>query len=120
MALAKELFYQYRDENVFFLSEKLSQDPFEEHFSVQRRQDGSSDNPTLEQFQDQELAINVMKSGLITDLKGNTSGRDVPGTILDTCEGYQQCRINNIWWQNVKSLRLYCWVFETFEPLSGK
>ena len=66
-----------------FLSEKLSQEPLEEHFSVQRRHVGSSDNPTLEQFQDQELVINVMKSGLVTDLKGNTSGRDVPGPTLD-------------------------------------
>ena len=38
---------------------------FEEHFSMQRRQGWSSYNPTLEQFQDQELVTNVMKSGLI-------------------------------------------------------
>ena len=82
MSLAKELLYQYRDENGFFHSEKLSQHQLEEHFSVQRRQGGTSDNPTLKQFQDQELVINVMKSGLITDLKDNTSGRDVPGPIL--------------------------------------
>ena len=83
VVLAKKLLYQYRDKNMFLLSEKLSQDPLEERFSVQRRQGGSSDNPTLEQFQDQELVINIMKSGLITDLKSNASGRDVPGPILD-------------------------------------
>ena len=56
------------------LSEKFSQDPLEEHFAKQRRSGGANENPTLYQFGNQELALNVMKSGLITDLRGNTRG----------------------------------------------
>ena len=68
-------------------------------FSVQRRQGGNSDKPSLEQFQDQESVINVMKLDLITDLKGNVAEmfRDRYWTIT-IYEGYQQCRIKNTIW----------------------
>ena len=64
---------------------------------MQRRQGGNSDKPSLEQFQDQESVINVMKLDLITDLKGNVAEmfRDRYWTIT-IYEGYQQCRIKNI------------------------
>ena len=87
MALAKELLGKYSDENIFILSEKFSQDPLEEHFTEHRRRGGCSDNPTLNQFEDQALYLNVMKSGLIDNLRGNTSGtglRNVEIDIRDT------------------------------------
>ena len=87
MALAKELLGKYSDENIFILSEKLSEDPLEEHFTEHRRRGGCSDNPTLNQFEDQALYLNVMKSGLIDNLRGNTSGtglRNVEIDIRDT------------------------------------
>ena len=65
------------------LSEKLSQDPLEEHFARQRRSGGTSDNPTLYQFGQQELALNVMRSELITDLKGNTGNKARRGVVID-------------------------------------
>ena len=59
----------------YVLSEKLSQDPLEEHFSRHRRIAGCSDNPTLQQFKQQEVSLNLIKSELIGDLRGNTRGR---------------------------------------------
>jgi len=57
------------------LSEKFSQDPVEEHFARHRRAGGCNENPTLAQFQQQEVALGVIKSDLISDLRGNTQGR---------------------------------------------
>jgi len=65
------------------LSEKFSQDPIEEHFGRQRRGGGANENPTYYQFQKQEIALNVMSSELIHDLRGNTSGRDKENKKLD-------------------------------------
>lgn len=59
----------------FILSEKFSQDPLEEHFSRHRRIAGCNDNPTLAQFQKQEVSLHAMSSNLIADLRGNTRGR---------------------------------------------
>ena len=42
---------------MFLLSKILSQDPLEELFFMQPQQGGSSDNPTLKQFQDEELVL---------------------------------------------------------------
>ena len=46
----------------------------EEHFARHRRIAICNDNPTLDQFQPQEVALNVVKSDLIGDLRGNTQG----------------------------------------------
>ena len=83
MALAKELLREYSDENMFILSGKYSQDSLEEHFAEHRRRGGCSDNPTLDQFQDQPLYLNVMKSGLIDNLRGNTSGTGLRNPKID-------------------------------------
>ena len=59
----------------FLLSEKFSQDPLEEHFAKQRKKGGCNENPTAEQFAQQEVLLNVMNSDLVTSLRGNTRGR---------------------------------------------
>ena len=59
----------------FLLSEKLSQDPLEEHFAKQRKKGGCNENPTVEQFAQQEVLLNVMNSDLVASLRGNTRGR---------------------------------------------
>ena len=97
MALAKELLREYSDENIFILSEVFSQDPLEEHFAEHRRRGGCSYNPTLDQFQDQALYLNVMKSGLIDNLRGNTSGTgvcEIPKEIYATQENYLREKVN--------------------------
>lgn len=60
---------------VFFLSDKLNQDPIEEHFSKQRMRGGGIDNPSLEQFMLNERKIIVAKSDMILAMRGNTRGR---------------------------------------------
>ena len=49
----------------FFLSDKLNQDPIEEHFGCIRGAGESSDNPNLEQYGYRNRKIIVKKSGLI-------------------------------------------------------
>ena len=75
VALAKELLQI--DGVKFLLSEKFTQDPLEEHFGRQRRRGGTNDNPTLAEFGDQELVLNVMRSDMMQEIAGsNTRGRD--------------------------------------------
>ena len=83
MALSKKLFREYPDEYIFVLSEKYLQDSLEEHFAEHCRRGGCSDNSTVDQFQDQALYLNVMKSGLIDNLHGNTSGIGVRNPEID-------------------------------------
>ena len=59
----------------FFLSDKLNQDPIEEHFGRIWGAGGASDNPTLEQYVFTNRKIIVAKSDLIQVIKGNTRGR---------------------------------------------
>ena len=59
----------------FFLSDKLNQDPAEEHFGRIRGAGGSSENPTLEQYGYRNRKIVVAKSEMIQTTKGNTRGR---------------------------------------------
>ena len=55
--LAKELLQL--DGVEYFLSEKLNQDPLEEHFAKQRGCGGRNDNPTVYQFAYNENVIAV-------------------------------------------------------------
>ena len=59
----------------FLFSEKFSQDPLEEHFAKQRKNGSWNENPTVEQFPQQEGLLNVTSSDLMTSLRGNTRGR---------------------------------------------
>ena len=47
----------------------------EEHFGKHRRSGGCSDNPTLETFRMQEVALGLINSDLISGIMGNTRGR---------------------------------------------
>ena len=85
MALAKELPREYSDKNIFILSEKFLQDHLEEHFAEHHRRGGCSDNLTLDQFQDQAMYLNIMKSGLIDNLRGNTSGNGLRNPEIEIC-----------------------------------
>ena len=59
----------------FLLSEKFSQDPLEEHFARHKRMGGCNDNPTQAQVAQQEIALSVITSNLISDLRRNAEGR---------------------------------------------
>ena len=61
----------------------FSQDPLEEHFSRQRRKGGCNENPSLYQFGQQEWSLNVVRSELITNLRGNARGRQQDDVVID-------------------------------------
>ena len=59
----------------FFLSEKLNQNPAEEHFDRIRSRGGGSYNPTPKQHGYINGKVIVAKSETIQVTKGNTRGR---------------------------------------------
>ena len=71
--LGRGLLRQYPGK--FLLSEKFSQDTLEQHFGIHRRGGGCSDNPQLDVFMRQEVALGVVNSDLISNFTGNTRGR---------------------------------------------
>lgn len=70
----------------YFLSDKLNQDPVEEHFSRHRTRGGGVDNPTLEQYMLMERKLVVAKSELVVSLRGNTRGRLKNKTVVDVTD----------------------------------
>ena len=67
----------------YFLSDKLNQDPLEGHCGRQRICGGASDNPTLEQYAQNEKKILVAKSESVHVMRGNTRGRQGDGKKID-------------------------------------
>ena len=67
----------------YFLSDKLNQDPLEGHCGRQRICGGASDNPTLEQYAQNEKKILVAKSESVHVMRGNTRGRQGNGKKID-------------------------------------
>ena len=67
----------------YFLSVKLNQDPLEGHCGRQRICGGASDNPTLEQYAQNEKKILVAKSESVHVMRGNTRGRQGDGKKID-------------------------------------
>ena len=70
MELSKELLPETEGER-FLLSEKFSQDPLEEYFSLQKK-GGSNENPSADSAGRQFVAINTMTTSLQSDFTGNT------------------------------------------------
>ena len=73
----------------FFLSDKINQDPLEEHFGHIKMRGGGSENPTQEMFGLMNRKIMVIKSDLLQVFRGNTRGRmrdEVNIDIYDTRE----------------------------------
>lgn len=64
----------------FILSEKFSQDPIEEYFGKQRMRLGCNENPNLNQYNFNALAINVAGDNLIRS-DGNTRGKQADKTF---------------------------------------
>lgn len=57
-----------------FLSEKLSQDPLEKYFGIQRQRGATNENPTAAEFMKTSQNLKVIDSIWIKDLTGNTRG----------------------------------------------
>uniref|UniRef100_A0A7M5XL33 Uncharacterized protein n=1 Tax=Clytia hemisphaerica TaxID=252671 RepID=A0A7M5XL33_9CNID len=66
----------------FFLSEKLNQDPIEEHFSKHWAK-GGVENPQLEQYMMTERKMIVAKSKMIVAMNVNFRGRTKRKIVID-------------------------------------
>ena len=71
IALSRELLQE--DGVRFILSEKLSQDPLEEHFSRQRGAGGSSDNPSAKQVASNVITFQVAGEAVKASASGNVT-----------------------------------------------
>ena len=59
------------DENLFLLSERISQDPLENYFGKQRARGGRNENPNLEQCVVNAAALRVQGSVALDPVRGN-------------------------------------------------
>ena len=59
----------------FIMTDKLNQDPLEEHLGKHRSKLGGADNPTVENYQYTERKLILAKGHAIQSLCGNTRGR---------------------------------------------
>ncbi len=59
------------DDKLYLLSERISQDPIENYFGLQRARGGRNENPTLQQCLTNASAIRVQKSQALDPVKGN-------------------------------------------------
>jgi len=57
-----------------FLSEKLSQDPLEKFFGIQRQRGATNENPTAAEFMKNTQSLKVINSIWVKDLTGNCRG----------------------------------------------
>ena len=57
-----------------FLSEKLSQDPLEKFFGVQRQRGRTNENPNVSEFLNNTQSIRVINTIWIKDITGNCRG----------------------------------------------
>ena len=60
-----------RDENLFLLSERISQDPLENYFGKQRARGGRNENPNFEQCVMNAAALRVQGSVALDPVRGN-------------------------------------------------
>ena len=58
----------------------------EEHFGKHRRNGGYSDNPTLETFRRQAVALGLINSDLISGMMGKTSGQPDTRPSIDVTD----------------------------------
>ena len=65
------------DSDLFFLSERLSQDPLENYFGQQRARGGRNENPNLQQCLNNAAAIRIQKSLATDPVRGNCSRKRI-------------------------------------------
>ena len=58
-------------ENLFFLSERITQDPLENYFGMQRARGRRCDNPSLKECLQNAVAIRAQRSLDLDDVQGN-------------------------------------------------
>ncbi len=69
--VSKYLLSTHKDDDLFLLSERFSQDPLENYFGQQRARGGRSDNPTIQRSLHNAGAIRIQKSMALNPVRGN-------------------------------------------------
>lgn len=69
--LVKFLLDKHKEDNLFILSERLSQDPLENYFGQQRARGGRNENPSVSQCVVNANAIRVQRSSALDPIRGN-------------------------------------------------
>ena len=69
--MTKFLLSQENSQNLYFLSERLSQDPLENYFGKQRSRGRRSDNPSVKECLQNAVAIRAQKSLQLDRVRGN-------------------------------------------------
>ena len=77
--LAKQLLFE--DAVDYVLSDKMNQDPLEEHFGKQKACGSSNENPGLKEYTDNEKKLLVAKFEMVRVMRGNARGRHEEQTI---------------------------------------
>ena len=60
-------------QDLFILSERVSQDPLENYFGQQRARGGRNEHPTMQQCIHNAAALRVQKSQALDPVRGNCS-----------------------------------------------
>ena len=66
-----------------FLSEKISQDPLEKFFGIQRQRGRVNENPSVHEFCQNTQALRVIDSVCANVSKGNTRGNQSHDVVSD-------------------------------------
>lgn len=69
--VTKYLLTKHKEDGLFLLSERFSQDPLENYFGQQRARGGRSDNPTIQRTLHNVGALRVQKSFALAPVRGN-------------------------------------------------
>lgn len=69
--MTKFLLPENDNSDLFFLSERISQDPIENYFGRQRARGGRNENPTFQQCIHNAAALRVQKSIALDPVRGN-------------------------------------------------
>ena len=72
MDVTRYVLTKNKDENLFLLSVRFSQDPLENYFGQQRARGGRSDNPTFQRTLHNAAALRVQKSMALDPVRGNS------------------------------------------------
>lgn len=87
VAVAKYLLTRHREDGLFLLSERFSQDPLENYFGQQRARGGRSDNPTVQRSLQNAGALRLQKSLALAPMRGNCRQKRQSGvdekTLID-------------------------------------
>ena len=69
--MTRYLLTKHQSDGLYFLSDRVSQDPLENYFGKQRARGGHNENPNLKQYLVNSGALRVQKSAALDPVRGN-------------------------------------------------